>query len=72
MDKNSSDQGLKNLFNKKRSSIIVGALLFCLVVFGFGKIFSFVILVIASSPFIVIFWNTFGELIRRLLNWKGK
>ena len=72
MAKTSSEQRFRDLFNKKRSSIIVGVFVFFLLAFGLGKSFSFVAWIIACSPFVVIFWSTFGERIKRLFNWKGK
>ena len=49
------------LFKKRKSSIILGVLIFALIIFGIGKSFRFIALLIALSPFVVIFWNSFGE-----------
>tara|TARA_Y100001968_G_C19132638_1_gene607486 strand:- start:121 stop:495 length:375 start_codon:yes stop_codon:yes gene_type:complete len=55
-------------FNKKRVSIILGVIAFCLIVFGISESLSFFVLLIASIPFVVIFWGTFGEKIMSF-NW---
>ena len=57
----SQEQRFRDLFKKRKSALIVGALVFCLVVFGIGKSFSFIAGLIACSPFVVIFWSSFGE-----------
>ena len=57
----SQEPRFRDLFKKRKSALIVGALVFCLIVFGIGKSFSFITGVIASSPFIVILWSSFGE-----------
>ena len=57
----SQEQRFRDLFKKRKSALIVGALVFCLIVFGIGKSFSFITGLIAFSPFIVIFWSSFGE-----------
>ena len=57
----SQEQRFRDLFKKRKSALIVGALVFCLIVFGIGKSFSFIAWLIACSPFVVIFWSSFGE-----------
>ncbi len=57
----SQEQRFRDLFKKRKSALIVGALVFCLTVFGIGKSFSFITGLIALSPFVVIFWSSFGE-----------
>lgn len=60
----------RELFKKRKSLIILGFIVFALIAFGISKSFSFIALVIACSPFVVIFWNSFGEQIIGLLNFK--
>ena len=57
----SKEQRFRDLFKKRKSALIVGALVFCLIVFGIGKSFRFVTGLIALSPFVVILWSSFGE-----------
>ena len=58
----SKDQSFKMLFKKRKSIIIISVLISFLIVFGVGKSFSIIAWAIALSPFIVIFWNTFGDI----------
>lgn len=51
----------RDLFKKKKSFLIVGAIIICLSVFGIGKSFIFFTALIACSPLVVIFWSTFGK-----------
>ena len=55
------DQRFRKLFKKRKSALIVGAVIFSLMVFGISKSFIFVSGLIACSPFVVIFWSLFGE-----------
>ena len=64
------EQRFRDLFKKRKSALIVGALVFCLIVFGIGKSFSFITGLIACSPFIVIFWNSFGEQLMGIFEFK--
>ena len=57
----SKEQRFRDLFKKRKSALIVGALALCLIVFGIGTSFSFITGLIACSPFVVIFWSSFGE-----------
>tara|TARA_B100000614_G_scaffold221228_1_gene208218 strand:- start:44 stop:361 length:318 start_codon:yes stop_codon:yes gene_type:complete len=57
----SQEPRFRDLFKKRKSTLIVGALVFCLLVFGIGKSFRFVTGLIALSPFVVILWSSFGE-----------
>ena len=57
----SQEQRFRDLFKKRKSTLIVGALVFCLIVFGVGKSFSFITGLIVCSSFLVIFWSSFGE-----------
>ena len=66
----SQDQRFRDLFKKRKSALIVGALVFCLIVFGIGKSFSFITGLIALSPFVVIFWSSFGEKIMGIFKFK--
>ena len=61
MKDSSQEKRFRDLFKKRKSALIVGALVFCLIVFGIGKSFSFITGAIACSPFVVIFWSFFGE-----------
>ena len=64
------EQRFRDLFKKRKSTLIVGALVFCLIVFGIGKSFSFIAWLIACSPFVVIFWSSFGEQIMGIFKFK--
>jgi len=66
----SQKQRFRDLFKKRKSALIVGVLVFCLIVFGIGKSFSFIAGLIALSPFIVIFWSSFGEQIMGIFKFK--
>ena len=68
----SQDLRFRDLFKKRKSALIVGTLVFCLIVFGIGKSLSFITGVIALSPFVVIFWSSFGEQIMGILKFKKK
>ena len=57
----SQEKRFRDLFKKRKSALIVATLVFCLIVFGIGKSFSFITGVIACSPFVVILWNSFSE-----------
>ena len=57
----SQEKRFRDLFKKRKSALIVGAIVCCLIVFGIGKSFSFITGLIACSPFVVIFWSSFGE-----------
>ena len=66
----SQEKRFRDLFKKRKSVLIVGALVFCLIVFGIGKSFSFITGVIASSPFVVILWNSFSEQLMSIFKFK--
>ena len=66
----SQEQRFRDLFKKRKSALIVGALVFCLIVFGIGKSFSLITGLIACSPFVVIFWSSFGGQIMDILKFK--
>ena len=66
----SQEPRFRDLFKKRKSALIVGALVFCLIVFGIGKSFRFVTALIALSPFVVIFWSSFGEQIMDISKFK--
>ena len=68
----SQEQRFRDLFKKRRSSLIVATLVFCLIVFGIGKSFSFFTGLIVCSSFVVIFWSTFGEQIIGMFKFKKK
>ena len=57
----SQEQRFRDLFKKRKSTLIIGGFVFCLITFGIAKSFSFIVGIIAISPFIVIFWSSFGE-----------
>ena len=67
----SQEQRFRDLFKKRKATLIVGALVFCLIVFGIGKTFSFFAGLIACSPFVVIFWSLFGEKLISVFNLKN-
>ena len=64
------EQRFRELFKKRKSTLIVGALVFCLIVFGIGKSFSFIAGLIAVSPFVVIFWSSFGDQLMGMFKFK--
>ncbi len=66
----SQEQRFRDLFKKRKSALIIGALGFCFIVFGIGKSFSFIAGLIALSPFVVIFWSSFGEQIMGIFKFK--
>ena len=68
----SQEQRFRDLFKKRKSALIVGALVFCLIVFGIGKSFSFISGLIACSPFVVIFWSSFGQQLMGMFKFKRK
>ena len=70
MKDSSQEKRFRDLFKKRKSALIVGALVFCLIVFGIGKSFSFITGLIACSPFVVIFWSSFGEQLMGMLKFK--
>ena len=70
MKDSSQEKRFRDLFKKRKSALIVGALVFCLIVFGIGKSFRFVTGLIALSPFVVIFWSSFGEQIMGIFKFK--
>ena len=57
----SQEQRFRDLFKKRKSALIVGVLVFCLIIFGIGKSFSFFTGLILFSSFVVIFWNSVGD-----------
>ena len=66
----SHEKRFRDLFKKRKSALIVGALVFCLIVFGIGKSFSIVTGLIAFSPFVVIFWSSFGDQLMSMFKFK--
>ena len=68
----SQEQRFRDLFKKRKSALIVGALIFCLIVFGIGKSFSFITGLIICSSFLVIFWSSFGEQLMGMFKSKKK
>tara|TARA_B100000941_G_scaffold286276_1_gene259542 strand:- start:601 stop:918 length:318 start_codon:yes stop_codon:yes gene_type:complete len=66
----SKEQRFRDLFKKRKSALIFGSLVFCLIVFGISKSFSFITGLIALSPFVVIFWSSFGEQIIGIFKFK--
>ena len=57
----SQEQRFRDLFKKRKSALIVGALVLCLLLFGIGKSFIFITGLIVISSFAVILWSSFGE-----------
>ena len=72
MKDSSQEKRFRDLFKKRKSALIVGALVFCLIVFGISKSFSFITGLIACSPVIVIFWSSFGEQLMGMFKFKKK
>ena len=66
----SQGQRFRDLFKKRKSALIVGALVFCLIVFGIGKSFSFITGLIVCSSFLVIFWSSLGEQLMDMFKFK--
>ena len=66
----SQEQKFRYLFKKRKSALIVGSIVFCLTVFGVGKSFSVITGLIACSPFVVIFWSSFGEPLMDMFKFK--
>ena len=72
MKDSSQEKRFRDLFKKRKSALIVGALVFCLIVFGIGKSFSFITGLIICSSFLVIFWSSFGEQLMGMFKFKKK
>ena len=68
----SKEQRFRDLFKKRKSALIVGALILCLIVFGIGKSFIFITGVIVFNSFAVIFWSSFGEQLMGMFKFKKK
>ena len=68
----SQDQRFRNLFKKRKSTIILIFFIFFLIAFGIGKSFSFITWLIAFSPFVVIFWGSFGEQLMGIFKFRKK
>ena len=66
----SQEQRFRYLFKKRKSTLIVVLFVFCFMLFGIGKSLSLIALLIACSPFIVIFWSSFGEKLISILKFK--
>jgi len=66
----SQEQRFRDLFKKRESALIVGALVCCLMVFGIGKFISFFTGLIVCSSFLVIFWSSFGEQLMGIFKFK--
>ncbi len=64
------EQRFRDLFKKRKSALILGTLVFCLIVFGIGKSIGFFTGLIVCSSFVVIFWNSFGERIISMFKFK--
>ena len=68
----SQKQRFRDLFKKRKSILIVCGMVFCLVVFGIGKSFSFFTGLIVCSSFVVIFWSSFGDQLMGMFKFKKK
>ena len=66
----SQEQRFRDLFKKRKSTLIVGTLVLCLIVFGIGKSFSFITVLIVCSSVLVIFWSSFGEQLMGMFKFK--
>ena len=67
----SQEQRFRDLFKKRKTTLIIGAIVFCFIVFGIGKTFIFFAGLIAFSPFMVIFWSSFGEQLLGIFKFKN-
>ena len=70
MKDSSQEKRFRDLFKKRKSALIFGAIVFCLTVFGIGKSFSVITGLIVCSPFVVIFWSSFGEPLMGMFKFK--
>ena len=68
----SQKQRFRDLFKKRKSTLIVCGIVFCLLVFGIGKSFSFFTGLIVCSSFVVIFWSSFGDQLMGMFKFKKK
>ena len=68
----SQELRFRNLFKKRKSALIVGVLVFCLIIFGIGKSFSFFNGLIVFSSFVVIFWSSVGDQLMGMFKFKKK
>ena len=66
----SKEQRFRDLFKKRKSALIFVVIVFCLIVFGIGKSFSFITGLIVCSSFVVIFWSSFGEQLMSMFRFK--
>ena len=66
------EQRFRDLFKKRKSALIFGALVFCLIVFGIGRSFSIITVLIVCSSVLVIFWSSFGEQLMVMFKFKKK
>ena len=66
----SQEQRFRDLFKKRKSTLILLTLVLCLIIFGIGKSFSFITGLIACSPFLVIFWSSFGDQLMGMFKFK--
>ena len=72
MRDSSQEKRFRALFKKRKSALIVGALVVCLIVFGTGKSFIFITWLIVCSSFAVIFWSSFGDQLMGMFKFKKK
>ena len=70
MKDSSQEKRFRDLFKKRKSALIVGVLVFCLIVFGIGKSFIFFTGLIVFSSFVVILWNSFSEQLMSMFKFK--
>mgnify|MGYP001292322672 CR=1 FL=1 len=68
----SQEQRFRDLFKKRKSALIVGALVLFLIVLGIGKIFIFITGLIVCSSFLVIFWSSFGDQLMGMFKFKKR
>ena len=66
----SKELRFRELFKKRKSALIVGALVLCLLLLGIGKSFIFITGLIVCSSFLVIFWSSFGEQLMGMFKFK--
>ena len=67
----SKNRGFRDLLKKRKSIFILLFFIIFLIAFGISKSFLLITSLIVSSPFIVIFWSSFGEQIRKIFKYKN-
>ena len=63
----SENQRFRDLFKKRKATLIILIIILFIIGFGISKSFIIFTVLIACSPFFVIFWNSFGEQLIHIL-----